>query len=97
MYLYANIEGIDGDGRYVPIGLAMGSQEKCLLALDELMRVTGGETSRILPGHEKLLWDRHPSRQFGDGLHVAEICLRPGDASRLARDVVRQDGGGETR
>ena len=42
MYLYANIEGINGDGRYVPIGLAMGSQENCLLALDELMRVTGG-------------------------------------------------------
>jgi N-acyl homoserine lactone hydrolase len=84
MYLYANIEGIGGDGRYVPIGLAMGSQQNCLLALDELMRVTGGETSRILPGHEKLLWDRHASRQFGDGLHVAEISLRPGQASQLA-------------
>lgn len=86
MYLYENIEGADGDGRYIPIGLAMGSQENCLLALDHLMQVTGGETSRILPGHEKLLWDRHRSRQFGDGLHVAEICLRPGEASRLQRD-----------
>lgn len=83
MYLYANIEGINGDGRYVPIGLAMGSQENCLLALDELMRVTGGETSRILPGHERLLWQRHPSAQFGDGLHVAEICLGPGEPGRL--------------
>jgi N-acyl homoserine lactone hydrolase len=86
MYLYANIEGMAGDGRYVPIGLAMGSQLNCLLALDELMRVTGGQTSRILPGHEKQLWDRHPSRQFSDGLHLAEVCLRPGDTSRLAQD-----------
>jgi glyoxylase-like metal-dependent hydrolase (beta-lactamase superfamily II) len=86
MYLYANIEGIGGDGRYVPIGLAMGSQLNCMLALDELMQVTGGQTSRILPGHEKLLWDRHPSRLFSDGLHLAEVCLRPGDASRLAQD-----------
>ncbi len=86
MYLYANIEGTDGDGRYVPIGLAMGSQENCIMALDQLNQVTGGETSRILPGHEKLLWDRHPSRQFGDGLHVAEICLRPGEPSRLTAD-----------
>jgi N-acyl homoserine lactone hydrolase len=92
MYLYANIEGTDGDGRYVPIGLAMGSQENCMMALDHLNQVTGGETSRILPGHEKLLWDRHRSRQFGDGLHVAEICLRPGEASRLAAD-----GGGDVR
>ena len=92
MYLYANIEGIGGDGRYVPIGLAMGSQENCLLALDELMRVTGGQTSRILPGHEQLLWDRHPSARFGDGLHVAEVCLRPGEASMLARDQSPADG-----
>jgi hypothetical protein len=83
MYLYENIEGVGGDGRYVPIGLAMGSQENCMLALDELMRVTGGETSRILPGHERLLWDRHPSVRYPEGLHVAEVCLRPGDASRL--------------
>ena len=86
MYLYANVEGVGGDGRYVPIGLAMGSQLNCMLALDQLMQVTDGQTSRILPGHEKLLWDRHPSRQFGDGLHLAEVCLRPGDASRLAQD-----------
>jgi len=56
------------------------------------MRVTGGQTSRILPGHEKLLWDRHPACQFGDGLHVAEVCLRPGEASRLSGD-----GGGDAR
>jgi N-acyl homoserine lactone hydrolase len=30
MYLYANIEGIVSDGRYLPIGLATGSQDKCL-------------------------------------------------------------------
>jgi N-acyl homoserine lactone hydrolase len=89
-YLYANIEGIGDDGRYAPIGLAMGSQEKCLLALDELMRVTGGETSRILPGHDKLQWQRHPSCQFADGPHLAEICLRPGEASRL-----QAEGGGD--
>jgi glyoxylase-like metal-dependent hydrolase (beta-lactamase superfamily II) len=92
MYLYANIEGIDGDGRYVPIGLAMGSQENCLLALDELMRVTGGQTSRILPGHERLLWQRHPSAQFGDGLRMAEVCLAPGEPSRLTGGQGRPDG-----
>src|SRR5262249_32832036 len=83
MYLYANIEGIGDDGRYVPIGLAMGSQENCLMALAELMRVTGGQTSRILPGHEKLLWQRHASRQDGARLHVAQMCLRARAASRL--------------
>src|SRR5262249_57771503 len=93
MYLYANIEGIGGDGRYVPIGLAMGSQENCLMSLAELMRVTGGQTSRILPGHEKLLWERHASRRDGDGLHVAEICLRPREASQLPRRAGGDAGG----
>jgi N-acyl homoserine lactone hydrolase len=95
MYLYANIEGVGGDGRYVPIGLAMGSQENCMLALDELMRVTGGETSRILPGHEQLLWQRHPSGRYVDGLHLAEVCLRPGEASRLPPGDVPRTGGGD--
>jgi glyoxylase-like metal-dependent hydrolase (beta-lactamase superfamily II) len=95
MYLYANIEGIGGDGRYVPIGLAMGSQENCMLALDELMRVTGGETSRILPGHERLLWERHPSWRYPEGLHLAEVCLRPGEASRLPPGNARRTGGGD--
>ena len=40
MYLYENIEGIGGDGRYVPIGLAMGSQENCMLALEGLADAT---------------------------------------------------------
>jgi glyoxylase-like metal-dependent hydrolase (beta-lactamase superfamily II) len=83
MYLYANVEGVDVDGRYVPIGLAMGSQENCMMSLDGLMKATGGDPNRILPGHEMLLWDRHPSAAFDDGLHVAEPCLRPGDRSRL--------------
>ena len=95
MYLYANIEGVGGDGRYVPIGLAMGSQENCMLALDELMRVTGGETSRILPGHEQELWQRHPSHRYGDGLHVAEVCLRPGEPSRLPGQDAPRAGGGD--
>ena len=97
MFLYANIEGIGGDGRYVPIGLAMGSQENCMLALDELMRVTGGDTSRILPGHEKLLWDRHPSHCYPDGLHMAEACLRPGDPSLLPHGDHTRRAGGDLR
>ena len=77
MYLYANIEGIGGDGRYVPIGLAMGSQQNCMLALDEPDAADRGETSRILPGHERLLWQRHPSHRFPEGLHLAEVaCAR---------------------
>jgi hypothetical protein len=33
IYTYANVEGVDGDGRYVPIGFATGSQQKCICAI----------------------------------------------------------------
>jgi N-acyl homoserine lactone hydrolase len=83
VYTYANVEGIDGDGVYVPIGFATGSQENSVMAIDGMVKAVGGETRRIIPGHEYLLWERYPSKTYADGFHVAEITLRPGDASRL--------------
>ena len=83
VYTYANLEGVHGDGRYVPIGFATGSQQKCIFAMHQMMQTVGGRSGRIVPGHEVLLWERHRSRTFGDGLHVAEVSLRPGDTSRL--------------
>ncbi|HEX2503506.1 MAG TPA: hypothetical protein VHK00_06155, partial [Miltoncostaeaceae bacterium] len=83
VYTYANVEGVDGDGRYVPIGFATGSQQTCIFAMHQMMRTVGGDSGRIVPGHEVLLWERHRSRTFDDGLHMAEVSLRPGDTSRL--------------
>jgi N-acyl homoserine lactone hydrolase len=83
VFTYANLEGVDGGGQYVPIGYATGSQERCILAMDQMMRTVDGRSRRIVPGHEVLLWERHRSRCFEDGLHVAEVSLRPGDTSRL--------------
>jgi phosphoglycerate dehydrogenase-like enzyme/glyoxylase-like metal-dependent hydrolase (beta-lactamase superfamily II) len=82
VFTYANLDGVDG-GQYVPIGYATGSQERCILAMDQMMRTVDGRSRRIVPGHEVLLWERHRSRCFEDGLHVAEVSLRPGDTSRL--------------
>lgn len=83
VYTYANLEGLDGTGRYIPIGYATGSQESCLLAMDQMMRAVGRDARRIIPGHERLLWRHHQSVTFPDGFHAAEITLRPGDDSRL--------------
>ena len=83
VYSYVNLEGLNGDGEYVPIGFATGSQENCLLAMDQMMRWVAGDSSRILPGHECELWQRHTSRSFPDGLHLAEVALASGEKSRL--------------
>lgn len=83
IYLYESIEGIDGDGRYVPVGLATGSQATGLRTMAEMVQSVGGVTRRVLPFHDEQLWERFPAHRWDDGLHVAEITLAPGHGSRL--------------
>jgi len=82
-YLYDNIGGLDGDGPMVPVGLAQGSQECCVRVADQMLTAAGNNIRRVVPSHEVRIWDRFPSKQHEDGLHVAEIALAPGVSSRL--------------
>lgn len=83
VYVYKNLLGTNGDGRFVPIGLAFGSIERCVLTMEDMYQYVSGEVTRIMPFHEVHMWDHFPTREFDDGLHVAEISLRPGTASRI--------------
>ena len=83
VYVYENLLGMDGDGRYVPIGLMFGSLERCILTMEDMRQYVGGEITRVLPFHEANLWKHYPGCLFSDGLHVAEISLRPGASSRI--------------
>jgi N-acyl homoserine lactone hydrolase len=82
-YVYENFNGRGGDGRFVPIGLVFGSVERCVVTMEEMWQYVGGDTTRIVPFHEQKLWEQFPSRQFEDSLHVAELALAPGEASRV--------------
>ena len=42
---------------------------------------------RVLPFHDSAVWQRFPSREYSDGLHVAEVALAPGHASILGEQV----------
>jgi N-acyl homoserine lactone hydrolase len=83
VYSHLNLRGLDGSGRYHPIGYATGGWREVVFAFDRILQSVNGEIERVIPGHDCDLWARHPSRAFGDGLRVAEITLRPGDDSRL--------------
>jgi glyoxylase-like metal-dependent hydrolase (beta-lactamase superfamily II) len=83
VYVFENFRGTDDDGRFVPPGLAFGSVAKCLLTMEDMFQFVEGEVERIMPFHEFKTWEQYPSREFPDGLHVAELSLRPGDESRL--------------
>jgi glyoxylase-like metal-dependent hydrolase (beta-lactamase superfamily II) len=82
-YVYESFTGTDGDGRFIPIGLAFGSIERCILTMEEMWQYVGEEVTRIVPFHEQELWKHFPTRQFDDTLHVAELSLAAAEPSRI--------------
>jgi N-acyl homoserine lactone hydrolase len=82
-YVHESFTGADGDGRFIPIGLVFGSVERVMLTMEDMWQYVDGDHTRIVPFHEKGLWDVFPSRTFEDGLHVAELALAAGELSRV--------------
>lgn len=83
VYAYENLEGLHGDGILAPIAMTTGSAGDWLRLADDMLSAVGGDTRRIVPFHEGRLWERFPSRQFADGLHLAEISLAAGHDSLI--------------
>jgi len=83
VYSYQNVEGLRGDGVMEPIGSSTGSQSVWLDTIDDALAWAGRDTSRVLPFHEAELFRRFPSREYADGLHIAEISLAGGHDSVL--------------
>ena len=79
VYVFDNIDGpgavVDLDKMYVPVGLALGSQQNLIMATEEMMKQVGYEARRVIPIHEERLKDIFPSRITEDGLRITEICI----------------------
>jgi glyoxylase-like metal-dependent hydrolase (beta-lactamase superfamily II) len=76
-------KGGEPDGRYLPVGLAVGSQTNLINVTEEMVNLVGNETRRVLPPHEERLKDRYPSRITRNGLRVTEVTLAKGEKSRV--------------
>lgn len=72
------------EGQYIPVGLATGSQLNLLYTTEEMVKLVGYETRRVIPPHEERLKDHFPSRITDKGLRITEICLADGDTSNVA-------------
>jgi glyoxylase-like metal-dependent hydrolase (beta-lactamase superfamily II) len=83
VYVYENLEGVGGDGIMRPIGYAAGNHTTALRACHDMLALVGGDSSRILPVHERRIGDRHPTRRVEPGLVVTEVCLADGEPSRV--------------
>lgn len=83
VYVFDNIEGRDGEGPYLPVGLASGSQTNLLLETDKMMNLVGRDSKRVIPIHEERLGQHFPSRVSSKGLTVVEIVLADDEQSKV--------------
>lgn len=85
VYTYENLVGPDPDDpRFIPIGLAAGSQTNLLLQSHAMLDLVDDETRRVIPIHDEKLPTVYPSRVTDKGLTISEICLADGEPSRVA-------------
>lgn len=80
-YVDANLLGIDNDGVFVPVGLGVGSPYNMMETYAEILERAGGDMQKIVLCHETSNWTKYPSWVTKEGLHVAEVCLAPGQKS----------------
>jgi len=71
-YLRESFDGIDGDGAYVPAGMASGSPYELVRQLDAIVRLVGGRKDNIILGHSMENWTRYETRRVGP-LHISKI------------------------
>jgi Zn-dependent hydrolases, including glyoxylases len=78
-----NVTGVNG--RYLPMTFktSSGNARSMLETMAYINGFCEGDLSRVLIPHDCESWGRYPGRVNKDGLHLAEICLAPGETSRL--------------
>lgn len=72
-YSYANLTGLDGNGRYIPLGFGVGSHYQSLLVIDRMMQEVHGDLSRIIVLHDFERWERFPVEREDDGFRIARV------------------------
>ncbi len=84
VYMQENLRGWKPeDPEYVPIGFAMGSQFKLLMATEEMVKGVGGDINRVIPPHEERLKELYPTRITPAGGRITELALADGEPSRV--------------
>jgi N-acyl homoserine lactone hydrolase len=75
---------LDAEWVYTPVGVATGSNTKCVLAIEDMMKLAKYDEHRVITIHEADLAEQFPSRIIEEGLRVIEICLATGERSKVS-------------
>jgi glyoxylase-like metal-dependent hydrolase (beta-lactamase superfamily II) len=81
VYWYSNVE------RMWPPGYNQGNAFQQIHTYVRMRNVLKKQTSRIIPGHDPSVWERHKTWSTESGNQVAEVNLREDDSSRQPHRV----------
>jgi glyoxylase-like metal-dependent hydrolase (beta-lactamase superfamily II) len=87
-YTRTNLTGVDGSGVYIPVGIAVGTHYNLMKSYDEMLEIVAGKLDHVIIGHETDSWQLYPSWQTSDKLHVTEVNLAPGEATRKPQSTM---------
>ncbi|WP_199435265.1 MBL fold metallo-hydrolase [Qaidamihabitans albus] len=71
--VYENVGGLEGTEPLIPVGLAHGSQERCIRSADEMLTAARDDVRRVLPMHDDRIFERFPTTRYEDGLRVCRV------------------------
>ncbi|WP_460798683.1 N-acyl homoserine lactonase family protein [Microbacterium sp. GXF0217] len=83
VYAWENLEGMNGDGLYRPVGLVVGSTIAATRILADMVAHADGRTRRVIPVHEDRLRLEYPSRETESGAMIVELALSSDETSRI--------------
>lgn len=81
VYWYSNVE------RMWPPGYNQGNAFQQIHTYVRMRDALKKQTSRIIPGHDPIVWERHKTWSTESGNQVAEVNLREDDSSRQPHRV----------
>jgi glyoxylase-like metal-dependent hydrolase (beta-lactamase superfamily II) len=82
-YVKENLLGLDDNRQFIINAFASGLPYGVMKAMDDIVKLVGRDNDLLLVGHDEALWTERPSQKGADGLRIAEICLAPGETSKV--------------
>lgn len=84
-YYRENIFGADTDPdkKIIPNAFASGDPFHLMQAMERIQNYAGNDSRRVLTPHDTDTWVKYPSKKGSEGLLTAEVCLAPGESSKV--------------
>lgn len=74
VYSLDNLTGVEDYPHFIPnTKWAIGGPYSTMRTYERILEYVGSDLSRVLIEHDAATWDRHPTREWRPGLHIASV------------------------